>query len=678
MKAVRIHFILLLSIILLTATSGRSQCTALGQNPSTAFPVCGTTVFQQSTVPLCSSNSLFVPNCPDGAAYENRNPFWYKFTCFTSGTLGFVITPNNMTDDYDWQLYDITGLNPDAVYTDRNIVVTGNWSGSSGTTGASGAGVAFIQCASDPTQNTNTFAQMPTLTAGHEYLLLVSHFTNTQSGYSLSFGGGTAVITDPKEPHLSKVIPDCDGRTLTVILNKKIRCNSLTAAGGTGFEFSVSAAGSTVASVSAPQCSTGFDVDTIIVTLANPLPPGDHQLVIDNGGDGNTLLDVCGRAIPNLESVPFRYDPPIPVFADSIGTAGCAPNVIKVYFPKRIECSTISADGSDFSITGPSAVTITGAAGADCSSGKSYVINLTLASPISVGGTYSVLLKTGNDGGTITDECGLASPTHIRNFQAADTVSADFGYTTQLGCRENTLTFSHNGAHNVNTWSWNFNSIQGISTQTHTTSFPAASNNTVQLIVSNGVCRDTVAKTITMDNEVKTSFVMPPVICPEDLLEIKNTSTGLVDQWSWSFGNISSSQVKDPLPVQFPSTNIETVYRIKLVAHNNTLNCSDSTIQALKVLNNCFIAVPSAFTPNGDGINDFLYPNNAIKAENLDFRIFNRWGQLVFHSKDWTRKWDGKINGIEQASGVYVWMLEYTHRDSKQKVFQKGTTTLIR
>ncbi|RYG27590.1 MAG: gliding motility-associated C-terminal domain-containing protein, partial [Chitinophagaceae bacterium] len=82
--------------------------------------------------------------------------------------------------------------------------------------------------------------------------------------------------------------------------------------------------------------------------------------------------------------------------------------------------------------------------------------------------------------------------------------------------------------------------------------------------------------------------------------------------------------------------------------------------------------------PNNDGINDYLYPNNAIKAENLDFKIFNRWGQLVFHSKDWTRKWDGKLNGVEQGSGVYVWMLEYTHRDSKQKVFQKGTTTLIK
>lgn len=675
MKTARIIFF---SLFLALATqSGKSQCTALGQNPSTAFPVCGSTVFQQTDVPLCSSHSLYVPNCVDGAAYENRNPFWYKFTCYNSGSLGFVITPTNMSDDYDWQLYDITGLNPDEVYTNKNIVVAGNWSGSSGATGASNAGVNFIQCASDPTANANTFAQMPDLIAGHEYLLLVSHYTNSQSGYSLSFGGGTAVITDPAEPHLSKVIPDCDGKTLTVVLNKKLRCNSLSGSTGTGSEFSINAAGMTIASVTSPQCGTGFVFDTLVVTLNNPLPPGDYQLVINNGSDGNTLLDVCGQEIPDAESVSFRYDPPIPIFADSIGTVGCAPNQLKVYFPKRIDCSTIAADGSDFSVTGPTAVTVVGASG-DCANGKSYVVNIQLASPIGTGGTYTVLLKTGNDGGTITDECGLPSPTHTKTFTATDTVSADFTYTTQFGCRENTLAFSHNGAHNVTSWNWNFNAISSVTTQNHTIKFPASSTNTVQLIVTNGVCSDTSSQTITMDNEVKTSFTMPAVICPEDLLEIQNTSTGLVDQWNWSFGNIATSQVKDPTPLKFPMTNIETVYAIKLVARNNTLNCSDSTVQPLKVLNNCFIAVPSAFTPNNDGLNDFLYPNNAIKAENLDFKVFNRWGQLVFHSKDWTRRWDGKLNGIEQATGVYVWMLEYTHRDTKQKVFQKGTTTLIR
>jgi hypothetical protein len=158
--------------------SGYSQpCSTLGQTPSTAFPVCGTTVFQQTSVPLCRPGDLFVPGCPKADGYGDRNPFYYRFTCYVSGTLGFVITPNAPNDDYDWQLYDITGRNPNDVYLDNNgyMIVSGNWSGTYGPTGASASGISGIQCASDPAANLPTFAIMPNLVQGHEYLLMVSH-----------------------------------------------------------------------------------------------------------------------------------------------------------------------------------------------------------------------------------------------------------------------------------------------------------------------------------------------------------------------------------------------------------------------------------------------------------------------------------------------------------------------
>src|SRR5262245_39013579 len=112
-----------------TTLWGQTPCTTLGQTPSTAFPVCGTTTFHQDNVPICNTNSLFVPGCSGtgNANYENKNPFWYKFTCYVSGTLGFTITPDDLTDDYDWQLYDVTGLNADEVFTNQNIIISGNW-----------------------------------------------------------------------------------------------------------------------------------------------------------------------------------------------------------------------------------------------------------------------------------------------------------------------------------------------------------------------------------------------------------------------------------------------------------------------------------------------------------------------------------------------------------------------
>lgn len=677
MRLLKTGIVLILVILFFSADKLYAQvCTTLGQTPSTAFPVCGTTAFEQENVPICSTDNLFVPGCTDGANYANKNPFWYKFTCYVSGSLGFVITPKDLTDDYDWQLYDVTGLNPMEVFTNRNIIISGNWAGNPGTTGTSASGANFIQCASSYDGNEPRFAAMPNLIAGHEYILLVSHYTDSQSGYSLSFGGGSAVITDPTVPKMQKATVSCDGKKITLLLNKKLRCNSLTA---DGTEFSLFPANSNVIAAVATNCTSGFDFDSLVITLNNPLTAGNYQLIINEGSDGTTLLDNCGSSIQQNEKVSFTYNIPQPIFADSVGKTGCQPNALKIFFPKRIDCSSIAANGSDFIINGPTPVTVSGASGSCDADGLSSFINVTFSSPIYTKGNYTVTLKAGTDGNTAIDECGLITPVQTLAFSTADTVSAVFDMVTKLGCTLDTVAFSHNGAHDVNKWAWSFNTTNTANTRgIHTILYPATSNNTVQLTVSNGVCTNTQTRNIVFDNEVKASFTIPSVICPEDPLVINNTSNGLVDLWQWNFGTFGNSSAKDPLPVQFPNTNIETSYLVKLSATNTSLRCTDVATKTIKVLNNCFIAVPTAFTPNNDGLNDFLSPNNAIKADNLHFTVFNRWGQKVFETRDWTQKWNGKINGIVQASGVYVWMLEYTHRDTGKKIFQKGTTTLIR
>jgi len=660
-------------------TISRAQvCSILGQTPSTAFPVCGTTTFQQNNVPLCRTNDLFVPGCSGtGADYANKNPFFYKFTCYTSGSLGFLITPQAANEDYDWQLYDITGHNPDDIFTNHSLVVTGNWSGSYGPTGASSSGANFIQCASDPvTQNTPTFAAMPNLIAGHQYLLMISHFTDTQSGYDLSFGGGTADITDPSKPHMLNAKTDCAGTTITLKLNKKISCNSITA---NGSEFSVLPAATTVVSAAATTCSVGFDFDEVNISLSSALPNGNYQLVINKGGDGNTLLDICGNSIPVGEQVSFQYNAPQPIFADSIGRPGCAPDSVRIYFPKKINCNSIAADGSDFSVSGPTPVTMI-AAGGNCVNGKTDYVIVKFVTPVYTKGTYQLTLKAGSDGTILIDECGQQTPIQSLSFSTADTVSAEFTYTSKLGCRSDTLNFLHDGAHNVNEWNWAFNSSGTANTQNATVIFSASSGaNIIRLNVSNGVCNDSASTTVNLKNEVKAGFEMPTVICPEDLLSFINTSTGQVDSWLWKFDVAGLSALKDPPPIPLPANNNrEIYYSVKLIATNNLLNCSDSIKKTVRVFNNCYIAVPTAFTPNGDGLNDFLRPNNAIKADNLEFKVYNRWGQLVFASHNWQERWDGKINGVPQGTGVYVWFLSYTHHDSGQKIFQKGTTTLIR
>ncbi len=666
-----------ISFLFLAGEKSFSQaCTNIGQTPSTAFPICGTSTFHQSSVPICTTASLYVPGCTGtgGALYADKNPYFYKFHCFVSGTLSFVITPLAPNEDYDWQLYDITGRNPDDIYIDNTLVVSGNWSGTYGPTGASATGAATIQCASDPAANQTTFTVSPNLIAGHDYLLLVSHFTDTQSGYDLSFSGGTAVITDTTVPHMLNAKPSCDGLQLTLTVNKRFRCTSITS---TGSEFSVSPANATVIGAMTATCNPGFDFDTVNITLNNPLPNGNYDLVIGNGSDGNTLLDLCDQPIASGERVSFYYAAPQPIFADSIGKVSCASDSVRVYFPKKIKCSSIAPDGTDFSVSGPTTVTVI-SAGGPCVNDRTPYVLVKFSAPIYTKGLYTLNLKAGDDGTILIDECGQPTFPQSINFNTADTVSAVFNFSSSLGCQRDTFDLSHDGAHDVNYWDWIINSSQQVFTQFTRQVFPASSIDTIVLIVSNGTCTDTASHIFNLNNKVSASFDMTSFMCPEDGLAVTNTSTGLVDAWRWNYDVVGSSTLKDPPPFYFPINNLQSYYTVKLVAYNFGLGCTDSARKTVTVLDNCSAAVPNAFTPNNDGLNDYFWPHNALKADNLQFKVYNRWGQIVFSSTAWMDKWDGTFQGKPEPSGIYVWYLQYTDRDTKQPVFRKGTVMLIR
>jgi len=329
-------------------------------------------------------------------------------------------------------------------------------------------------------------------------------------------------------------------------------------------------------------------------------------------------------------------------------------------------------------VTGATAVVVTSASGTCDANGLTTSITIQLASPIVTSGLYTVQLGTGSDGNTLLSDCNRPTPAGASvSFTASDTVSAAFQTQILYGCDKDTVTFSHDGQHNVDQWTWTVNGSSAGNAQTISQIFSATSQNQVQLFVSNGVCDDTYSESIVLDNKVVVGFTMPESVCPEDTVTFKNTSTGHVDNWQWVFGNGNTSTLKDPPAQIYPLTGTETLYPVTLTISNN-LGCQSTLTQSIKVLSGCIIAVPSAFTPNGDGLNDYLYPLNALKAENLRFRVFNRWGQLVFLSTDWRQKWDGTINGVKQGTGVYIWMLEFTHKDTKQKYSLKGTTTLIR
>ena len=94
------------------------------------------------------------------------------------------------------------------------------------------------------------------------------------------------------------------------------------------------------------------------------------------------------------------------------------------------------------------------------------------------------------------------------------------------------------------------------------------------------------------------------------------------------------------------------------------------------------IFVPTGFSPNGDSANDRLLVHGQPSARILDFRLFDRWGELVYETGNFTPNdpdigWDGTFRGQEMDPGVYVWILEVEYMDGVTEIL-RGNTTLIR
>ncbi|MBS1733856.1 MAG: gliding motility-associated C-terminal domain-containing protein, partial [Bacteroidetes bacterium] len=109
----------------------------------------------------------------------------------------------------------------------------------------------------------------------------------------------------------------------------------------------------------------------------------------------------------------------------------------------------------------------------------------------------------------------------------------------------------------------------------------------------------------------------------------------------------------------------------------NEIGCIDKDTVTLRVLNGPTFYVPTAFSPNGDGLNDIFRPT-AVGISSLDyFRVFNRYGELVFETSDLNKGWDGTYKGQKQPIDNYVWMIQGTDRRGELKTL-RGNVVLVR
>jgi gliding motility-associated-like protein len=132
-------------------------------------------------------------------------------------------------------------------------------------------------------------------------------------------------------------------------------------------------------------------------------------------------------------------------------------------------------------------------------------------------------------------------------------------------------------------------------------------------------------------------------------------------------------------------SSLSGIFFIKAGSYDNTYfikikkgNCwSETSTILIRIRKAAGLYFPSAFSPDGDGRNDFWKPITDGSFELYKLRIYNRLGQLVFDADTPELSWDGRLRGQQQATGIYIWVLEAKDRTSVQ-IRKKGQLLLIR
>jgi gliding motility-associated-like protein len=199
---------------------------------------------------------------------------------------------------------------------------------------------------------------------------------------------------------------------------------------------------------------------------------------------------------------------------------------------------------------------------------------------------------------------------------------------------------------------------------------------TIRLTISENSPNCSRTKDTTFTINVRPLPVADFVASPQPPLEntltrFTNRSIG-ASEFLWDFGDGASAVSRGDTSHLYTSTNTWDVY----LYATTLFGCKDTAFAKVNSLILPLWDIPNAFTPNGDGKNDIFFVN-AYGVDLMDFRIYNRFGQVIFESANPSFGWDGTFKGVPQPMDAYAYTLVIKFSDGKQAK-SSGNITLIR
>jgi len=277
------------------------------------------------------------------------------------------------------------------------------------------------------------------------------------------------------------------------------------------------------------------------------------------------------------------------------------------------------------------------------------------------------------------DDAGCVSAPYSSGLTVLQSPLTAFSANMQEGCEPFSVDFTNNSTNESSsvTYSWDFGVSGAISSEAspnYTYSTPGSY--TVSLTVTNdGLCSNQLTETgyIKVNANPVSEFTPNPTetLLEDATINFINNSTSVDNvAYNWDFGDGQSSTELNPNHTYTTSGT----FLVSLLATTNA-GCENESSAEVTVFPNFAVYAPSAFTPNGDGKNDF-FEVKGIGIQNYHLQVYSRWGQLIYESFNLEEMWDGKVNGALVESASYAFLINYQSMLGKEATV-KGTVTVM-
>lgn len=279
-------------------------------------------------------------------------------------------------------------------------------------------------------------------------------------------------------------------------------------------------------------------------------------------------------------------------------------------------------------------------------------------------GNHAVMLTYSYD--------GCPAPDIVDTVMILETPPTGFMPSAFNGCAPLTVNFHNTNYSSANNYTWN---IAGDTTSDAAPVFtfysPGTFNVTMNVQNINGCSASPYTLAVDVHSNPTAAFTHTPHIAKlyESIVLFENNSLG-GSYYEWDFGDGSTDDFFDG---DHMYTDTGTFNITLIVITQN--GCRDTVDGVVRVEEGFSFYVPNAFTPNGDGFND-EFQGYGTSISDYEMWIYDRWGLVIYHTRDYDKPWDGRINTMAQ-NDVYVYRIVVKDRRNEDHVFI-GNVTLVK